>query len=68
MKYQFTEVQLISLLKGTVELYSEYRNRYDKKDSIAAAVADVMEGMDAELMLIADGEKITPTFTPIEEA
>lgn len=73
-KYQFTRSQLDALLSSALDLFTEYatRHRPDDMDDFevstfahASAVRDTLEGLDAEVELIAHGEPLRPTFTRI---
>lgn len=64
-KYTFTEKQLWAVLRETIELYEEYQMTYGKSKVVARlnAISETIEGLDAEIQLIGQGEKITPTVT-----
>lgn len=71
MNYQFTRSQLNKALGTAVEMYREYvdRHGYDEIRAMNQAVADTLEGMDAEAELIEFGDLTASdaTFTAVAE-
>lgn len=57
--YKFTREQLTNLLHGSIQMFLEYRDVHGKDEEAArwAAVAEEMEGLDADRELVAMGEK-----------
>ena len=56
--YHFTRPQLYRLLQDTIDLYTEQVERYahDAEHARAAAISELLEGLDAEQDLYADHE------------
>lgn len=47
----FTEDQLVSMLEGAIELYLQYRIASSEEPAIDAAIAEVLQGLDADQQL-----------------
>lgn len=67
--YCFTEDQLWKLLRETINLYEENRTVHgqEKKLAVVEAISGTVDGLDAEAMLIEQGQPISPTFRLMEE-
>lgn len=61
--YNFTGDQLCKLIEGGIYLYIEYMELHNKskEDASLAAISDTLDGLDAEIELLADGAQFTPS-------
>lgn len=63
-RYTFDHAQLHDLVHGAIELYLEYREQHAKDDADARdhVVREVLEALDSEGELVADGILPAPTL------
>lgn len=50
-KFIFTETQLVSMLHGTIELYTQYRIASSEEPARDAAIIEVLQGLEADKQL-----------------
>jgi len=67
--YLFTDDQLVCMLTGTVEMFVEYRDHHGHTEAAAlpAAVAETIQGLDAERNLAAEDPEfiVTSQIIPV---
>lgn len=75
--YVFTRSQVDALLSSAFDLYVEYATKHrpdgvDDEEAEAhaqySAVRDIVEALDEEAALLAQGEKLTPTHSRLDPA
>ncbi len=49
--FKFTEDQLVSMLHGTIELYTQYRLASSEEPARNAAIIEVLQGLEADKQL-----------------